>query len=234
MVQSYYMETITLCSRDSARRFIRLFLSINGTPYWYHQTLTFKGKVLNEQSAKNDLKILLDSLEKAYPQMACFWVREFREEEGGLHFHVIFLFFGQQKSPPERMRETFGADVFGRWNKIHGNTLYRRANLMKLRAKNFECIWYLTKYIKLCSDTKRALHWYGIRNKEMIDANYTPPIKQEVAKLLRHLFDDTGRGKPFKQRVKIVRRRNGNKEIWFERAPSCWEICDACPPEETL
>jgi len=197
------------CSRASARRFVKLFLSINETPYWFHQTLTFKDRMLNEARARKYLKVLLDALEKAYPEMACFWVREFREKENGIHFHAICLFFGEQSASPDRMRETFGADVFERWNGIHGNTLFRRANLMTLQRKDFRCIEYLTKYVALSVGIKRGLHWYGIRNDEKIRANSTEPQKAQVAEYLYRLFDEQGKGREFKPRKKMFRKENG-------------------------
>jgi hypothetical protein len=197
------------CSRASARGFVKLFLSINQTPYFFHQTLTFKGEMLNEAVARKYLKVLLDALEKAYPEMACFWVIEYREKEGGIHFHIIFLFFGQQSASPERMRETFGADVFERWNGLHGNTLFRRANLMTLQRKDFRCIEYLTKYVALSAGTDRGLHWYGIRNNDLIRANSTPPQKAQVTEYLCRLFDEQGKGREFKPIKRAFRKENG-------------------------
>jgi hypothetical protein len=222
------------CSRASARRFVKLFLCINETLYFFHQTLTFKGRMLDEARARRYLKVLLDSLEKAYPEMACFWVIEFREKESGIHFHLIFLFFGQQSASPERMRETFGADVFKRWNAIHGNILFRGANLMKLRKKEFGCIEYLTKDLKLSSDTRRDLHWYGIRNKAMINAHSRAPQKAQVTEYLYRLFDEQSKGKKFKPVKKVYKDKDGRIKGHIEVRPHSHLILNYDPANETL
>lgn len=186
----------TKCSRASARRFIKLFFVIKPTDYWFHQTLTFKGAVNDAQVAQVALKKLLDALEEAYPAMACFFVRE-HNQSLGTHFHVIFMFFGQQPMQPEQMRQEFGAAVFDRWNKIHDGTLARQANRMTLQRKDFGCISYLLKGI---APTGRALgretHWHGVRNRELIAANSLPVSPKLIREHFLLLFPKPPKNQP--------------------------------------
>jgi hypothetical protein len=177
------------CSRQSARQFIKLYAGIRPIPYWFHQTLTFPPPQPDIALAHAHLKTLLDGLEKSQPEMACFWVRE-QEKETGYHFHVIFLFFGNQPLPPERTRQTFGAEVRRKWKKIVGDDSNPNANLTKLHEKADIGILYLTKWAKIVSKTKRSVLWHGQRNKRLISANSCPAPKSEVKRLLKICFDD--------------------------------------------
>lgn len=191
-VRKVGVPVYVFCSRQSARKFIRLYAGVQPTPYWFHQTLTFGTPKPDVCLARDRLKTLLDRLEKTHPDMSCFWVRE-EEKDSGYHFHVIFLFFGIQPLAPESMRQKFGAVVFAHWNDINGGGLFRNANLMTLRAKDNECIRYLTKWVKICPKTMRSFHWNGQRR---IGKHSMPAPKQEVKSLLKDCFD--GRNRPDK------------------------------------
>lgn len=184
-------------SKQSIKGFIKLYLSINPTPYWLHQVLTFKGRMTDKELAKRFLKKLLDSLEKAYPQMAAFFIQG-NQKRLGIHYHLILIFWGEQAESPEEMRVTFGRDVFNRWNKIRGNTLLRKANLTKLRSKEFRCIEYLLKF-HVCP-TRDKLHreslWHGVRNKKLILENSSPVTKEQVKQLYDELFPKPLKPKP--------------------------------------
>lgn len=182
-------HTLIPCSKSSIRRFIKLFLGINPTEYWFHQVLTFNPKVIDSKTAKNYLKQLLDSLEKAFPSMAAFFIQG-NQKKGGIHFHLIFMFFGQQAKSPEAMREDFGKEVFTRWDKIVGGKLVRKANLMTLRKKDFRCIEYLLTGHVAPSDKplERGCHWKGIRNKKLIAANFNLVAKKEISETYYALF----------------------------------------------
>lgn len=177
------------CSINSVRGFIKLFLGINPTPYWFHQTLTFSKKITNEIDAKSYLKKLLDSLEKAYPGMAAFFVQGLQKELG-IHYHLIFLFWGKQVEPPEKMRETFGRDVFRRWNEINGNSLNRNANRMTLTQKDFRCIEYLLGHhvLPVKNLPRSKSHWHGIRNRNLIKINSSPFTKQQARQTFNDIF----------------------------------------------
>ena len=161
-VRKESVPVYVFCSRQSAREFIKLYAGIKPTPYWFHQTLTFPPPRPDIALAHAHLKTLLDGLEKSHPEMACFFVRE-QERETGYHFHVIFLFFGNQPLTPERMRQTFGAEVRRKWKKIVGDDSNPNANLTKLHEKADICILYLTKWVKIVSKTKRSVLWHGLR-----------------------------------------------------------------------
>ncbi len=191
-VRKESVPVYVFCSRQSAREFIKLYAGIKPTPYWFHQTLTFPPPRPDIALAHAHLKTLLDGLEKSHPEMACFFVRE-QERETGYHFHVIFLFFGNQPLPPERMRQTFGAEVRRKWKKIVGDDSNPNANLTKLHEKADTCILYLTKWVKIVSKTKRSVLWHGLRNGQLIRANSCPALKSEVKTLLKICFDDRNR-----------------------------------------
>ena len=69
MDNNYQLNAIE-ASRPSIRKFIKSFLGLNRTDYWFHQTLTFKGKITDKIRAKKCIKRLLDNLEDFYPEMA--------------------------------------------------------------------------------------------------------------------------------------------------------------------
>jgi hypothetical protein len=219
------VPVFALCSRQSARQFIRLYAGIQATPYWLHQTLTFGIPKPDLRLAHARLKTLLDRLEKTHPDMVCFWVRE-QEKQTGHHFHVIFLFFGSQPIAPEAMRQKFGAVVFAHWNDINDGGLFRNANLMTLRAKDDDCIRYLTKWVRICPKTARSVHWNGQRRNRKPTL---PPLKSEVKRLLKICFDDRNRpNKPALIVTKPVRefydkRRVAYLKSYIEEAGDDWE-----------
>jgi hypothetical protein len=180
-------------SKDSVRRFIKAFLIIKETPYWFHQTLTIGGKP-DSATAKRALKRLLDTLEKGFPAMAAFFVEE-KQKNLGVHFHVIFLFFDSQSQSPKEMRETFSKEVFARWRKVNNGNVNGAANLMKLRCKNFDCIDYLLGgVIPTDKSLPRAPHWNGFKNKKLIAANSLPASsvpKSLVSDYFRRIFNPT-------------------------------------------
>ncbi len=165
-----------------------MFLGINPTDYWFHQTLTFKDRVSDMATAHADLKKLLDSLGRVIPDMACFWIAEYQKSLG-IHFHVIFLFFGWQALQPEPMRKAFGHAVFTRWNRLHDGKLARVANKMTLRKKDFGCLSYLLKSITPTDDRlAREPHWHGVRNRKLITANSSPVERKEVLVTYEQIF----------------------------------------------
>src|ERR1041385_4329949 len=107
------------CTRESIRRFVKLYLSLKDTPYWYHQTLTFGSKVEDTSDAKIALKRFLDSvfveLGKEYEVAVIYLVG--RQENNSIHFHVLFLFYGQPALAPEALREKLWGILWKRWQK---------------------------------------------------------------------------------------------------------------------
>jgi hypothetical protein len=195
---------------------VRLFLGVKATPYWLHQTLTFKGAVTDVEAAHGYLKRLLDSLEKPYPAMACFFVRE-HQQSLGIHFHVIFLFFGQQSLTPEQIRQEFGAAVWGRWNKISGCMLARQANRMTLQQKNDDCIRYLLKDIEpTAQGLPRETHWNGVRRRRLIAANSTPVSSRQLRDYFNLLFPKGPKLQP--QTASPAQQKFTKKSLEFMKA----------------
>lgn len=118
-------------SRASVQRFIKDYLAIGETAYWFHQTLTFKDAKTDEKTAKGHLYALLDSLGKAFPDMPALFVQEWQKRQG-LHYHVIFMLFGAQRLSPAATRTMLDDEIFPRWRKITGGKVVRDANQLKL------------------------------------------------------------------------------------------------------
>lgn len=172
----------TYISIDTARRFTKLVWAINDTPYWYHQTLTFDGNNAargNIRLATAQLNTLLDQLDKAYPDYACLWVREMQWDKG-IHFHVIFLFFGKRPQKPCTLHRQFSQDVFERWSRLNAGAVVQKANRMNIapyRAKDARSFGYLTADIRIDERTQRAASgesWWGRRNSALIAAKFGP------------------------------------------------------------
>lgn len=196
-------------SKPSIRRFIKYYLGINPTPYWFHQTLTFQNRVTSEKEAKRHLKRLLDSLEKDYTNMAAFFVQGIQQNEG-IHFHLIFMMFGEQPESPDITKQSLGKDVFARWNRIHENLLSRQANLMTLRKKDDDCIWYLLKRHISPTDDKlpRQCLWNGVRNRRLSRLNSLPVSKQQVSETYYNIFPKPPKPVPplfTKQNMQVIR-----------------------------
>ena len=56
-------NNLLVCSKSSIQRFIKLWLSLKETPYWFHQTLTLGQQIEDFGIAKPILEKLFDSLE---------------------------------------------------------------------------------------------------------------------------------------------------------------------------
>ncbi len=177
-------------SKNSIKRFIKLFIEINDTPYWYHQTLTFKQAITDVQKAKRDLKRLLDSLEKAFPEMGVIFVQGLQKRIG-IHFH-LFLFF--YPKIPIGMPEDFLFDlrkaVFSRWNAIQGGKLVRQANVIRLHKKDVSGLHYFLEHHVQPTNEKqpRQSLWNGSRNKTLIQANSSKCNKKDISTIFNDCF----------------------------------------------
>lgn len=175
-------------SRAAARRFIRDFLAIGQTDYWFHQTLTFKDARTDEKTAKKLLYRLLDSLGKAFPDMPALFVQEWQKRQG-LHYHVVFMVFGPQPRTPEEMRVMLEGEIFPRWYKLTGGTVVRAANQLKLRQGGLYALRYILKGIEPTDEKqKRQPHWHGIRKRGIITAHARSVTKQEVRTAWNFIF----------------------------------------------
>ncbi len=177
------------CSCASVRRFIKTYLSIQETDYWFRQTLTFKDNRTDEAEAKVYLIRLLDSLRKEFPQMPALFVQE-RQQRQGIHYHVIFLLFGPQPLPPEDTRAQLKKAIFSRWKSINGGKVHEQANWLTLRGKNLIGLDYLLKGIDPTGkQLTRATHWNGVRLNHILKANAKPVTKKEVSAAFSFVFN---------------------------------------------
>jgi hypothetical protein len=162
------------------KRFIRFYLGIKETPYWFHQTLTFKESI-TDVIAHTHLNKLLDSLRKAFPLMASFYVRENQKRVGGVHFHIIFLFFGPQPLSPEKTRDALESEIFTRWKAIVGQSLSRSANRLTLQSKSPRGLEYFLKGILPAKSPGRMkLAWHGKRQDKVFKPNWSEPSKKAI------------------------------------------------------
>jgi hypothetical protein len=198
------MEKIYI-SVDTARRFTKAVWAVNDTPYWYHQTLTFGASSParhDVRAATAKLNALLDQMDKSWPDCACLWVREYQWTKG-VHFHVIFLFFGDRPQNARTLHRKLAQDVFRRWSGLNGGHVVQKANRMTIppyRARDARSLGYLTGQIRIDAKTLRAgrgERWWGWRNDALLVANSTPLSKAEASKALKLLF---------KRRRQYVRR----------------------------
>ena len=175
-------------SRPRITRFIKLYLSIEPTDYWFHQTLTFKDNKTDEVEAKRYLAKLLDTLRKGYPQMPALFVQE-RQQRLGVHYHVLFFLFGPQPHTPEETRKQLQTEVFRRWSGINGGVLQQNANRMTLRSKNPVGLEYLLKGIQpTAGSTKREAMWFGVRQGQVLKAHAVPVSAKQVRDAFRDIF----------------------------------------------
>ena len=176
------------CSRRSVRGFIKRYLAIEETDYWFHQTLTFKDNKTDATKAKTSLQTLLDLLRKQFPQMPALFVQE-RQKRLGLHYHVIFMLFGAQAKSPEDVRKELSGEIYDRWNKINGGKLCRQANLLTLPEKGLVGLAYLLKSIDPTGKgLDRATVWHGIRLGKVLNAHYKPVTRKAVSEAFDFVF----------------------------------------------
>jgi len=166
-----------------------MFLGIGPSPYWYHQTLTFKAGVIPDvRTAHLKLKMLFDSLLLAYPKMGCFFVRGY-QGNSEVHFHVIFAFYEHRSESPEVFLDKFKDAVFSRWQMLNDGELNRRANEIHLREKNFECIQYLLWHVQpSAKPVPREQNWHGIRNKRLFHQNELKIAHKEISLIYEKCF----------------------------------------------
>jgi hypothetical protein len=128
--------------------------------------------------------------------MAVIFIQEYQKNLG-IHYHLIFLFFSEQSFTPQKMRESFGKDVFRRWNKLHGDSLFRQANLMTVHKNDFRTIEYLCKGVEPTAERrKRESLWHGIRNRQLIRANSHQVSKQSLKEAYYRLYPKPPKPQP--------------------------------------
>src|SRR5690349_3269124 len=90
-------------SRQSAKRFIALCLSLHETQLWFHQSLTFGEDVVEFREAKEHLNIFFDAFEKEIQKeldVATVYIMG-RQGNGRVHFHLIFFCYPPQSISAE-------------------------------------------------------------------------------------------------------------------------------------
>jgi hypothetical protein len=184
------MNVPVACSRRSILRFIKYYLTLNETPYWFHQTLTFTEPLRDFEHAKPYLRKLLDSvgveLKKQY-EVASLYILG-RQERMAVHFHVLFLFYGQPSLSPEELRPKLWNIVWPRWKKL-SNKAEPWGNRLTLRTKA-NGLWYLLQHVTIAKTGKKEGEplWWGKRSKRLIAKNSRQPSEDEVRKAFNTNF----------------------------------------------
>ena len=136
-------KNLFVSSKRSIQRFIKLWLALKETPYWYHQTLTLGQQIEDFKVAKPILSKLFDALEvemaKQYDMAAVYAMGH--QENGRVHFHAVFLVYGSPAETPEELAVLLRREVWKRWLSLN-QKLNRTGNLLKIQTKP-NGLWYL-------------------------------------------------------------------------------------------
>jgi hypothetical protein len=180
-----------VCSKPSIKRFIKLWLSLKETPYWFHQTLTLGQQIEDFGVAKPILEKLFDSLEvemgKTHDMGAVYIMAH--QENDRVHFHVVFFFYGTPAETPENLAAILRRKVWKRWKKLNSG-LNHTGNRLTIRTKG-NGLWYLlTNHLTVgkTGKEKGKPSWYGIRNKRLIEANASPVTMKQVQREFDRYF----------------------------------------------
>lgn len=178
---------LDVCSKPSIQRFIKLWLSLKETPYWFHQTLTLGQQIEDFAVAKPILEKLFDSLEvemgKKYDMGAVYIMAH--QNNGRVHFHVVFFFYGMPAETPEELASILRREVWKRWKKLNSG-INHTGNRLTIRTKP-DGLRYLAEHLTVGKTTKEKgkPSWYGLRNKRLIEEN----ALSVTTKRVRHEFD---------------------------------------------
>lgn len=183
-------KNLFVCSKRSIEGFIRLWLSLKETPYWFHQVLTLAEQIEDFGKAKLVLEKLFDSLEvemgKKYDMAAVYMMGH--QDNKRVHFHVVFLFYGSPAETPEQLAEILKKEVWKRWLKLNPG-LNRTGNLLKIQTKP-NGLWYLQQHFQVGKTIKEKgkPNWYGFRNGSLLTANALPVTKAQVKAEFQRFF----------------------------------------------
>ncbi|MDD2583196.1 MAG: hypothetical protein PHR66_14510 [Desulfuromonadaceae bacterium] len=109
-------------------------------------TLTFAGDAPDLITADNARRIFFKRFSRRFPDSCGVWVREYGEENGRIHFHV--LIYGSDFFPVRVLRECW------QYGAVHARRLARPA--------------YLSKYLSKRSPRQdEPGRWWGIINRDM-------------------------------------------------------------------
>lgn len=176
-------KNLFVASKRSIQRFIRLWLGLKATPYWYHQTLTLSQQVEDFRGAKPILNKLFDALQvemgKRYDMAAVYVMGH--QDTGRVHFHVVFLVYGSPAETPEELAVILRREVWKRWLNLNQG-LNRTGNLLKIQTKPGGLWYLLINHLTVGQTAKEngKPNWFGLRNKRLIQANAIPVTPKAV------------------------------------------------------
>ncbi len=175
-------KNLFVCSKSSIQRFIKLWLSVKPTPYWFHQTLSLGQQIEDFAIAKPILEKLFDSLEvemgKTYDMGAVYIMGH--QGNKRVHFHVVFFFYGTPAETPEKLAEILRLEIRKRWKKLNPRS-NPTGNWLKIQTKA-SGLWYLAGHLAVgkTAKAKGKPSWYGVRNKRLIEAHALPVTSNQV------------------------------------------------------
>jgi hypothetical protein len=102
------------------------------------------------------------------------------QDNGRVHFHVVFCFYGTPAETPEALAAILRLEVWKRWKKLNPG-LNHTGNRLKIRAKP-SGLWYLARHLTVGKTAKEKgkPSWYGLRNKRLIEAHALPVTLKQV------------------------------------------------------
>jgi hypothetical protein len=184
-------KNVFVSSKRSILRFIKLWLGLKETPYWFHQSLTLGRQIEDFKVAKPILNKLFDALEvemaKQYDMAAVYIMGH--QENGRVHFHVVFLVYGSPSETPEQLGVILRREVWKRWLSLNQG-LNRTGNLLKIQTK-LNGLWYLlTNHLTVGQTAKEKgkPNWFGLRNKRLIQANSNPITEKALKAEFNRFF----------------------------------------------
>ena len=177
----------TIISRKSVNRFIDSGLRIMSAKpcLHFHQTLTFPIPIVDARTAKLLFNKFVKGVLKFYQkyEIAISYVKEKRERDNTIHFHLCFLFFDAHKLPycNSRMQRDFRRDIFSRWNVLNGGKCVRAANTLEAHEFNRETVNYFARALVVDDEFvhRAETNWWGLFNKQVILRRCTEPTKQQ-------------------------------------------------------
>jgi len=172
---------------------------------------------LAEKQAQRLFRALMDNLHHRFSTMGSIYVRE-RQEEGGIHYHVLFHFFDAQALPfpRSRMAERMRATVFPIWNRMQNGGLARAANRLTVVKRSAD---YFLRKIELPLPGERSVRskarWWGFWNQDLLRKNTVTPTRKSVDSEMEWHFDSERQ----RERVKRFNRHPAEpKRRVFARA----------------
>jgi hypothetical protein len=179
-------------SKQSAVRFIRLCLSLDDTPYWYHQSFSFGRQIEDSREAKDHLDTFFDSWDKEMKKeglaMAALYIMG-RQQNSRVHFHLVLFTYPPLSLGVEQLEIKLRRIVWPRWEKLSEGAI-QQANRLTRPAKAGALRYLLQEHFKV-ETTKRERGkplWYGCRNRDLIRTHSTPPDPRQVRQTLGDLF----------------------------------------------